>query len=113
MKKLEDYELEQLSRGNCHIDCDFRELHGSGQGVLLRLSDIGLTEEMVFGKRARIQIQIKLTQFEEPELPSEFGSTIDQFIDSKLRFTTCLIRENQVLHGDANDCEFKLLNEMK
>ena len=109
LKSLDASDLEQLSRYNCHKDCDWRALHDNGQGILLHLSDIGLTEEIPFGKRERIVLSVELTdrvQLKTPETGDFFEGSQQQV------FNVALIRENQLLSGDFKSCRFEYYNEL-
>ena len=60
IRELDGDDIERLSRENAHSLCKWRELHENGQGILLHLSDIGLTEEIPFPEKKRIQLEVTL-----------------------------------------------------
>ena len=103
VRVLDKYDIERLSRQNCHDECDWRTLHERGQGVLLHLSDIGLTEEIPFPRRKRIQLEISMLLDETEDLT--------QISLSERVFHVVLIRQNQLLQGGVSGCRFSFLNE--
>ena len=106
VKKLDQFDLERISRQNCHSGCDWRALHDQGQGVLLHLADIGLTEEIPFPKRKRIQLQITLLSD-----TTEKNEIIHEIQTDRRIFYAVLIRQNQRMSGDRMGCRFSFLNE--
>ena len=112
VKSLSASDLEQISRHNCHRDAKWRELHESGQGVLLHLADMGLTEEVPFGPRERLELGIELTSTVEPTW-NENDRIADFMYGSRQQvFNVALIRENQLLRGDVKSCRFEFYNEV-
>ena len=97
-------DIERLSRENCHKLCKWRELHESGQGILLSLADIGLTEEIPFPQRERIQLEITCLSKSKP-LTNEVNTP--DFVD----FNVVIIRRNQLFKGDFTGTSFVFLNE--
>ena len=112
VRELAGDELERLSRENCHDLCDWRGLHESGQGLLLRLADVGLTEEKPFPSRGRIQLEVTLLTEDAPaaEIWPENMGTNDALLASRT-FYVAVIRENQLLKGNFEQMQFVFLNE--
>ena len=108
VRVLDSYDIERLSRGNSNTLCNWRELHEKGQGVLLHLADIGLTEEIPFPKRKRIQLEISLL-----EDTTEKADIIHEITTDKRIFHAVLIRQNQRMVGDAMGVKFQFLNESR
>ena len=122
VKVLDEYDLERLSRLNAHTLSKWRELHDAGRGILLHLADIGLTEEVTYPARNRIEMDITLQSFRDASDGTglQTGETIGKYntfsyINAddfpKHRFTVCLIRHNQLLKGDIVGTRFTFLNE--
>jgi hypothetical protein len=118
VRALDRFDLERMSRSNCHELCNWRERHEKGEGILLHLADLGLTEEIPFPFRARFQIEFQLTASKDPET-EQFGNheTMSSYYalsgaDANQRtFHAALIRHNQLLRGDSADLRFVYLNE--
>ena len=111
LKKLDEYDLERLSHDNAHELCQWRELHELGQGVLIHLGDIGLTEEKPFPERKRIQFRIELTSERLPKKEVIYDK--EESVPGSVRVVTlALIRQNQMLSGDVRGLRFEYLNEM-
>ena len=102
---LDQYDIERISRKNCHALCDWRALHDHGQGVLIHLSDIGLTEEIPFPQKKRIQLDITLVE-DTTEL-----SDIRAISNDVRTFNVVVVRQNQRLDGNDLGCRFSFLNE--
>lgn len=98
IRVLDQYDLERISRQNCHKLSNWRELHDHGQGLLIHLRDIGLTEEVSFPRRKRIQLDISLLSDTSVETDSR-------------TFHVVVIRQNQLLVGDVLGCRFSFVNE--
>jgi hypothetical protein len=107
VKSLDGDDLAQISRFNCHQLCNWRELHESGRGILLHLADLGLTEELPFPKRTRIQLKVRV---EDIEYPTQSNLTYDD-LPGFVRFNVVQIRKNQLLSGDISAMSFEFLNE--
>ena len=106
VKVLDQFDLERLSRQNCHSLCNWRVLHDQGQGILLHLADIGLTEEIAFPKRKRIQLQISMLSD-----TTEKANIIHEIATDRRVFHAVLIRQNQRMSGDRMGCRFSFFNE--
>ena len=105
MRVLDQYDIERLSRQNSHKLCDWRSLHDHGQGILIHLADIGLTEEIAFPRRKRIQLEITLME-DTTEL-----SDISAIVTDQRTFNVVAVRQNQLLTGDVLGCKFSFVNE--
>ena len=113
---LDRYDLERISRENCDRLCDWRTLHNSGRGILLKLDDIGLTKEQPFPQRSRIQLRIQLISTIDPDTEHfpggyETANVLMDGSDVPRRFTVALIRSNQLFRADIRDGRFLFLNE--
>ena len=108
VKQLNAEDLERFTRQNTHDLCDFRTLFEDGQGVLLHLRDIGLTEEVSFGKRDRIQLSVQLLKSKDPKTTV---NTIDFVVTGTKVFKVCLIRTNQLFRGNSTASKFEFFNE--
>ena len=104
VKVLEKHDLERISRQNSHKLCDWRTLHDHGQGILLHLSDIGLTRDIPFPKKKRVQIEVSLVSDETEH------STIAAMTDQR-QFHVVVVRQNQLLSGDSLGCRFSFVND--
>jgi hypothetical protein len=111
VQNMDRYDIERLSRRNCHIDCNWRELHNKGQGVLLHLEDLGLTEEVPYGERGRIVLDITLLTTLEPSVEVFGGVSTVYSLFAEREFVVVLIRDNQILKGDWQALEFVNLNQ--
>jgi len=111
VKQLDADDLGRLSRANCHKLCNWRDWHDSGQGILLSLDDIGLTEEVPYPERHRIQLEVSCLSKKDPakSLDPEGLWHID--LPDKLQFNIVIIRHNQLLKGDFTGTRFVFLNE--
>jgi hypothetical protein len=109
IKSIGKHDLAQLSRDNSHSECEWRELHENGQGIMLHLADLGLTESIVYGARERIVFKISLTQLGMPDGTDE---TLQFLNNPEMVFKTALVRKNQAFRGDVNSCRFEYLNEI-
>ena len=109
VRQLDADDLERLSRENCHKLCKWREWHESGQGILLSLADLGLTEEIPYPERKRIQLEISCLKKKDPENALD-GTTVVGLPDF-LEFNVVVIRRNQLLKGDFTGTRFVFLNE--
>ena len=109
VKDINGPELERLSRGNCHQFSDWRTLHNAGQGILLHLRDIGLTNEAPFPQKKRVHLNFQLREAVEPAIPDPYMSTEDH--KNRRRFHVCIIRSNQLFTCGSVDCRFEFLNE--
>ena len=107
VRELDAFELERLSRVNCHPLSDWRKLHEAGQGVLLHLRDLGLTNEQPFPKKKRVHIRFKLLQAVESHMVANYWG--DKAI--KREFHACILRSNQLFTCGPLDCRFEYLNE--
>jgi hypothetical protein len=117
VRELDRFDLERMSRNNCHELSDWRTMHEAGRGILLHLADIGLTEEIPFPFRARFQLEFQLVQSKDPA-PEVFGNhdymtSYYALTYNQRTFHAALIRHNQLLRGDNTDMRFVFLNEMK
>ena len=106
VRDLDENELERLSRQNCHTYSNWRELHDKGQGLLLHLADLGLTNEAPFPKRKRVHITLKLLTTKEPEEDPYLVYTA-----VTREFHVCILRSNQLFESSHMDCRFTFLNE--
>ena len=104
VKVLDQYDIERISRNNCHKLCDWRYMHNHGQGTLLHLSDIGLTEEIAFPRRKRIQLEISL-------LADTTDLSTTTTLPDMREFHVAIIRQNQLLMGNVLGCKFSFVNE--
>ena len=109
VRDLDRFELERLSRGNCHPYSDWRALHEAGQGILLHLRDIGLTNEKPFPKKKRVHIKIELLQAAESSIDDAFMTAKKD--DIAREFHVCILRSNQLFTSSQTDCRFEFLNE--
>ena len=105
VRQLDADDIERISRENCHRYCNWRVLHNSGQGILLHLRDIGLTEEVAFPERKRIQMEITLLSETGPDIPDY------ELAGYSKSFNVVLIRQNQLFQGDVVSSNFVFLNE--
>ena len=115
VRELDIYDIERLSRENCHPLSDWRSHHDAGRGILISLGQLGLTEEFAFPRAARIKLTLRLLLTKEPA-PKDVGpySSFDILQDYSTvprRFTACLIRANQLFKGDIRGTRFEYLNE--
>ena len=108
VNELSAVDLERFTRENSNDLCDFRKLFDEGQGVLLHLRDLGLTEDVVFGKRDRIQLSIQLLKSRDPTFK---GDTFEFELYGKKVFHVALIRTNQLFRGNTVSSEFEFYNE--
>jgi hypothetical protein len=108
IRDMDQFELERQSRRNCHPYCDFRALHESGQGILLHLRDLGLTNEAAFGEKKRVHLTFQLRNALEPKLADEF---VNADLKKARYFHVCILRGNQLFTGNHLDCRFEYLNE--
>jgi hypothetical protein len=115
VRELDTYDLERLSRDNCTALSDWRTFHEEGRGVLLHLSDLGLTEEVPFPRRGRMHIEFTLLKTRLPDIETSNIYTTEDIVKEDSthtrRFTVCLLRNNQLLKGDIRDIRFTFLNE--
>ena len=111
VQKMDRFDIERLSRRNCHIDCNWRELHNKGQGILLHLEDLGLTEEVPYGMRGRVVLDVTLLTTQDPLIETFGGVTTELALAGKREFVVVLIRDNQILKGDWEALEFVKLNQ--
>ena len=111
VRALNGDDLERLSRANCHKLCRWREWHESGQGILLSLADIGLTEEVAFPERNRIQLEVTCKKKIDPDKALWDDGTTDVDLPTQLKFNVVLIRQNQLFKGDIMGTRFVFLNE--
>ena len=108
VRQLDADDLERLSRANCHKLCRWREWHEEGQGILLSLADVALTEEISYPQRARIQLEITCLTKKNPELgEGEFDLPL------YLQFYVVVICRNQLFMGDSTGTKFVFLNETR
>ena len=105
VRTLDQFDLERLSRQNCHALCDWRTLHDHGQGVLLHLSDVGLTEEVPFPERKRIQLEVTLLADTTEQ------TTITAVLEDKRLFKVVVVRQNQLLTSNWEGARFSFVNE--
>ena len=105
VRKLNGDDIERLSRDNCHKLCNWREWHERGQGVLLRLGDLGLTEELAYPERKRIQLEISCLSKSSPEQTDNIPRPISA------EFHVVVVRRNQLFRGDNTGTTFSFLNE--
>ena len=117
-KVLDQYDLERISRDNCHRLADWRTLHEAGRGVLIHLADLGLTEEISFPRRGRMQLEFTLMSTSLPDIETSGGFTTEDIIGTsnapsthKRRFSVVLLRHNRLLKGDIRSMRFLYLNE--
>ena len=111
---LDRYDIENTSRRNCHELSDWRAMHEAGRGVLLHLADFGLTEDVAYGPRERMEIKFQLTSTVDPEAQTVGDlSTQDVISNAQRRFTIALIRQNRLLEGDIRELRFSYLNEKR
>jgi len=111
VRELSRFDLERMSRSNCHELSDWRTYHEAGRGLLIHLADLGLTEADPFPFRDRVELEFKLLGIQEPELETDGQDTTLFTETNKRRFTIALIRHNQLLKGNIRDMRFKFLNE--
>jgi hypothetical protein len=112
VRDLGQHDLERMSRDNCSELSDWRKLHESGQGILIHLADLGLTEAAPFPRQGRIQISFKLLSTTDPVTETiGSNSTANVLEQNPRRFTVALIRHNQLLRGDTKDIRFSFFNE--
>ena len=102
VRTLDADDLERLSRENSHKLCRWRDWRNDGQGILLSLADVGLTEEVSYPKRDRIQLEITCLTKTNPV-------SIERPVD--LQFTVVVVRRNQLFKGDHTGTRFVFLNE--
>jgi len=103
VRTLDGDDLERLSRENSHKLCRWRDWHNEGQGILLSLADVGLTEEISYPQRDRIQLEITCLTKSTPV--SAIALPLD------LQFTVVVVRRNQLFKGDHTGTRFVFLNE--
>ena len=82
-----------------------------GQGILLSLADIGLTEEVAFPERNRIQLEVTCKKKIDPDKALWDDGTTDVDLPTQLKFNVVLIRQNQLFKGDIMGTRFVFLNE--
>ena len=104
VRTLDTDDLERLSRENSHKLCRWRDLHNDGQGILLSLADVGLTEEISYPQRDRIQLEITCLTKSTPV-------SLDTELPLYLKFTVVVVRRNQLFKGDHTGTRFVFLNE--
>ena len=105
IRKLNGDDLERLSRENCHKLCKWRDWHNQGQGILLHLSDIGLTEEVAYPQRKRIQLEVTCLSKKNPDKAHQIP------LPEHIEFNAVLVRRNQLFKGDHTGTRFVFLNE--
>jgi len=111
VRQLDGDDLERLSRANSHKLCNWRDWHEYGQGILLSLADIGLTEEISFPERERIQLEVSCLSRKDPE--KALDSSTHVALPMVLEFNVVIIRRNQLFKGDFTGTRFVFLNENK
>ena len=115
LSRLDKYDIERISRSNCHKQCNWRDLHDKGQGILIHLSDLGLTREIGYGPKKRIRLKISVNSTITPEEKAAvvtFKPTLlGEVPEADIETTLVLIRNNQLLRGDIRDMRFTYLNE--
>ena len=115
LSRLDKYDIERVSRSNCHKHCNWRDLHDKGQGILIHLSDLGLTREIGYGPKKRISLKISVNSTITPEEKAAvvtFKPTLlGEVPEADIETTLVLIRNNQLLRGDIRDMRFTYLNE--
>lgn len=115
VRTLDKYDVERISRGNCNTLSKWRDFHNAGQGILLHLSDLGLTEEVAFPRRGRMKLEFTLLTTQLPEIETYNHFTTEDIVDPASThtrtFTVCLLRHNQLLKGDVQDMRFSYYNE--
>ena len=112
VRELGQHDLERFSRLNSHELSDWRTLHESGRGILLNLADFGLTENIAFGAKERIEFSFTLLTTTDPAPEAVSGMTTEDVIDNMTRrFHAVLIRQNRVLRGDIQKLQFSYANE--
>jgi len=105
VREMDSSDLERATQQNCHRECNFNDIFSSGQGILLHLSDLGLTEEKPYPVKNRIQIELTVLTTQEPKEESleNRPSTVTTHV--------VLIRHNQLLKGDFVETRFSFLND--
>jgi hypothetical protein len=111
--QLDRYDLERISRDNCHRLSDWRTLHDEGRGILIHLADLGLTEEVPFPRRGRMKLKFTLLTTIEPavEYFGSYDTGLHMGSPHKRLWTVCLLRHNRLLKGDIRGMRFSFLNE--
>jgi hypothetical protein len=111
-RELDRFDLERISRENCNSMADWRDFHESGQGILIHLADLALTEEAPFPRSGRMKLEFTLLGTAQPNVET-FGhnDTESAIAGNKRRFTVCLLRHNRLLKGDIRSLRFTYLNE--
>jgi hypothetical protein len=112
---LDQYELERITRSNCHTLSDFRNLYESGNGVLLHLADLGLQNETPFPYKGRMHFEFQLLTQKSPDAETIANHSTSDIVaganSRQRRFTVALLRHNTLLKGDTQDMRFTFLNE--
>ena len=95
-KSLDEFDIERLSRRNCHDLCEWRSMHDAGRGILVHLSDLGILDrEKPFPARRRTRLKFKVT--------------VDDA--SNVNYHVVLIRNNRLLEVNAEVASFTELNQ--
>jgi hypothetical protein len=119
-RELDRFDLERISRENCNQLADWRGFQENGQGILIHLSDLALTEEAPFPRRGRMKLEFTLLETVQPDVETFGHNTTERVISgttnpfvapNKRRFTVCLLRHNRLLKGDIRSMRFTYLNE--
>jgi hypothetical protein len=120
VKELTRFDIERFSRNNCHELSNWRDMHEAGRGILLHLSDLGLTNETPFPFRDRIALEFKLLTSADPAAETINRESTSWRISgapgeppNQRRFTVALIRHNNILKGDTRSVRFEYLNEQR
>ena len=102
---MDRFDLERISRSNCNRLSNWRELHNNGQGILIHLADLGLTEEIAFPEKKRIQLELSVLTWKNPE-------SLGQVARPTKQTTHCVfIRQNQLFKASHERSEFLFLND--
>ena len=105
VRDLDRFDLERISRSNCNRLSNWRELHNNGQGILIHLADLGLTEEIAFPEKKRIQLEFSVLTWKNPESSGQVARPTKQT-------THCVfIRQNQLFKASHERSEFLFLND--
>ena len=115
IRELDNRDLEHISRKNCNELSDWRSLHEAGRGVLIHLSDLGLTGSVPFGPKERVRMSVKLLSCVDPavETDIDYQQTDTQINNCPRQLTVAMLRFNRVLRGAIDQIEFSYLNETK
>jgi len=111
-KNLDSYDLEQMSRRNCHELSDWRKYHSQGRGILLHLGDLGLTESVPYGARDRLKLKFQLLTTIDPPVETLGTESTQASLLAPRVFSIALLRFNRLLSGSMSEgCRFSYLNE--